>query len=249
MQRALKQRPGWRKGARCARGGTSQAPAFSQGACPIVINRTGSLGLGPGWGAGRLTGMRKPTTHRQPSHSQRPDHRGSPPSGLTLCQRPRIRFGLRSPSRRPRPWSPWTARGASAWCASTGMASWTSCGNPRRQTRPGRGSANSAAVRELAEETGVSAKALDLLGVSTSPLPGLFNEVIHLYHGARPWTCPGPPAPDPDEELELQWLAGWPSAIAMVLRGEWKDGKPAWGSGAPNTTCNCDGTPASAGLS
>jgi 8-oxo-dGTP pyrophosphatase MutT (NUDIX family) len=81
------------------------------------------------------------------------------------------------------------------------------------------------AVRELAEETGVSAKRWTSLG-QFLPAPGLFNEVIHLYL-ARDLAV-GPPAPDADEELELQWLP-LADAVAMVLRGEWNDGKTALG--------------------
>jgi ADP-ribose pyrophosphatase len=79
------------------------------------------------------------------------------------------------------------------------------------------------AVRELAEETGVAAGRLTSLG-QFLPAPGIFTEVIHLYL-ARDLVV-GPPAPDADEELELQWL---PLCDAMdrVLRGEWSDGKTA----------------------
>jgi 8-oxo-dGTP pyrophosphatase MutT (NUDIX family) len=81
------------------------------------------------------------------------------------------------------------------------------------------------AVRELAEETGVAAKRWTSLG-QYLPAPGIFNEVIHLYL-ARDLDM-GAPAPDADEELELQWLP-MKDAAAMVLRGEWNDGKTAMG--------------------
>ena len=81
------------------------------------------------------------------------------------------------------------------------------------------------AVRELAEETGVAAKRWTSLG-QYLPAPGIFNEVIHLYL-ARDLDI-GAPAPDADEELELQWLP-MKDAAAMVLRGEWNDGKTAMG--------------------
>ena len=81
------------------------------------------------------------------------------------------------------------------------------------------------AVRELAEETGVSAKRWTSLG-SYLPAPGIFNEVIHLYL-ARDLTV-GASAPDADEELELQWLP-MTDAVAKVLNGEWNDGKTALG--------------------
>jgi 8-oxo-dGTP pyrophosphatase MutT (NUDIX family) len=50
--------------------------------------------------------------------------------------------------------------------------------------------------------------------------------VIHLYL-ARDLEV-GPPAPDADEELEIQWLP-LRDAADKVLRGEWNDGKTALG--------------------
>jgi 8-oxo-dGTP pyrophosphatase MutT (NUDIX family) len=79
------------------------------------------------------------------------------------------------------------------------------------------------AVRELAEETGVSAARWTSLG-QYLPAPGIFTEVIHLYL-ARDLEV-GAPKPDADEELELQWLP-LNEAMGMVLRGEWNDGKTA----------------------
>jgi 8-oxo-dGTP pyrophosphatase MutT (NUDIX family) len=79
------------------------------------------------------------------------------------------------------------------------------------------------AVRELAEETGVQAALWTSLG-QYLPAPGIFTEVIHLYL-ARDLTV-GAPAPDADEELELQWLP-IEDAVGMLLRGEWNDGKTA----------------------
>ena len=79
------------------------------------------------------------------------------------------------------------------------------------------------AVRELAEETGVSARAWTPLGLYI-PAPGIFTEVIHLYL-ARELEL-GAPAPDIDEELELAWMP-LGEAIERVLRGEWNDGKTA----------------------
>jgi 8-oxo-dGTP pyrophosphatase MutT (NUDIX family) len=79
------------------------------------------------------------------------------------------------------------------------------------------------AVRELAEETGVAAKRWTSLG-QFLPAPGIFTEVIHLYL-ARDLEV-GPPAPDADEELEIQWLP-LREAVEMVLRGELNDGKTA----------------------
>src|SRR6202171_2442121 len=72
------------------------------------------------------------------------------------------------------------------------------------------------AVRELAEETGVAARRWTSLG-QFLPAPGIFTEVIHLYL-ARDLVV-GPPAPDADEELELQWLP-LRDAVDRVLRGQ-----------------------------
>lgn len=77
------------------------------------------------------------------------------------------------------------------------------------------------AVRELSEETGVTARRWDSLGLYI-PAPAIFNEVIHLYL-ARELTV-GAANPDADEELELQWMP-LDQAIARVLRCEWNDGK------------------------
>jgi 8-oxo-dGTP pyrophosphatase MutT (NUDIX family) len=79
------------------------------------------------------------------------------------------------------------------------------------------------AIRELAEETGVSAQRWTAMG-QYLPAPGIFNEVIHLYL-ARDLIV-GPPAPDADEDLEVQWLP-MTDAMAKIVSGEWNDGKTA----------------------
>jgi 8-oxo-dGTP pyrophosphatase MutT (NUDIX family) len=82
---------------------------------------------------------------------------------------------------------------------------------------------DACAVRELQEETGVTARSWTAMGVFL-PAPGIFTEVIHLYL-ARGLNL-GTAAPDVDEELEVQWLS-FDTAIDKVRRGEWDDGKTA----------------------
>jgi ADP-ribose pyrophosphatase len=79
------------------------------------------------------------------------------------------------------------------------------------------------AARELAEETGITARRWTPLGLYY-PAPGLFTEIIHLYL-ARDLTV-GSSAPDVDEELELRWLP-FEEAVEKLLSGEWNDGKSA----------------------
>src|SRR5271156_4157693 len=79
------------------------------------------------------------------------------------------------------------------------------------------------AVRELAEETGVAARRWTPLGLYV-PAPSIFTEVIHLYL-ARELDV-GAPAPDPDEELEVQWVS-FGEALGRIQQGEWNDGKTA----------------------
>jgi 8-oxo-dGTP pyrophosphatase MutT (NUDIX family) len=79
------------------------------------------------------------------------------------------------------------------------------------------------AVRELKEETGVTAKHWTPLGIYV-PAPSLFTEVIHLYL-ARELEV-GAASPDADEELELKWLP-LGEAFQHVVEGDWNDGKTA----------------------
>jgi 8-oxo-dGTP pyrophosphatase MutT (NUDIX family) len=81
------------------------------------------------------------------------------------------------------------------------------------------------AVRELAEETGVTARRWTSMGLFI-PAPGIFTEVIHMYL-ARDLQI-GAPKPDADEELELQWMP-MEAAMGLLQRGEWNDGKTALG--------------------
>jgi ADP-ribose pyrophosphatase len=81
------------------------------------------------------------------------------------------------------------------------------------------------AVRELAEETGIRAKRWTPMGLFI-PAPSIFTELIHLYL-ARDLDV-GSPAPDSDEELQLQWMP-LSEAVSLVLTGKWNDGKTALG--------------------
>jgi 8-oxo-dGTP pyrophosphatase MutT (NUDIX family) len=77
------------------------------------------------------------------------------------------------------------------------------------------------AVRELQEETGITADRWTSLGLYI-PAPGIYTEKIYLYL-ARSLHV-GAPKPDADEELELQWLP-LGKALERALSGEWNDGK------------------------
>jgi ADP-ribose pyrophosphatase len=79
------------------------------------------------------------------------------------------------------------------------------------------------AVRELQEETGISANRWTSLGLYI-PAPAIFTELIHLYL-ARDLKV-GAASPDADEELDLKWLP-LDQAVNHVLTGEWNDGKTA----------------------
>ena len=79
------------------------------------------------------------------------------------------------------------------------------------------------AVRELTEETGVTARRWSSLGLYL-PAPGIFTEVIHLFLAQELEL--GTARPDADEELEIDWLP-FPEALERVARGDWNDGKTA----------------------
>jgi ADP-ribose pyrophosphatase len=79
------------------------------------------------------------------------------------------------------------------------------------------------AVRELKEETGVTANRWTSLGLYI-PAPAIFTERIHLYL-ARDLDV-GAASPDADEELDLKWLP-LDRAVEHVLQGDWNDGKTA----------------------
>jgi 8-oxo-dGTP pyrophosphatase MutT (NUDIX family) len=93
---------------------------------------------------------------------------------------------------------------------------------PAGKLDPGEAPA-ACAVRELAEETGVSARRWTPMGVFV-PAPSIFTELIHLYL-ARDLEI-GTAEPDADEDLELTWVP-FGEALGLVQRGEWNDGKTA----------------------
>ncbi|MBS0612974.1 MAG: NUDIX hydrolase [Proteobacteria bacterium] len=80
-----------------------------------------------------------------------------------------------------------------------------------------------AAIRELAEEAGVTAGHWESLG-EFLPAPGLITERVHLFLAMR--LTKGEPFPEGDEELELQWLP-LEQAMRMVIDGRLDDGKTA----------------------
>jgi ADP-ribose pyrophosphatase len=79
------------------------------------------------------------------------------------------------------------------------------------------------AVRELTEETGVTARRWSSLGLYL-PAPGIFTEVIHLFLAQELEL--GTARPDADEELEIDWLP-FAEALERVVLGDWNDGKTA----------------------
>jgi ADP-ribose pyrophosphatase len=93
---------------------------------------------------------------------------------------------------------------------------------PAGKLDPGEPPAN-CAVRELAEETGVTARRWAPLG-SFLPAPGIFTEIIHLFLAQD--LDVGAAAPDADEDLVIQWLP-LEEAVERVQSGEWNDGKTA----------------------
>ncbi|MGQ9512689.1 NUDIX domain-containing protein [Thermodesulfitimonas sp.] len=81
------------------------------------------------------------------------------------------------------------------------------------------------ARRELAEEVGLKARRLELIG-RFYPTPGFANELTHLYLARD--LIPGTAAPDDGEFLEIVRLP-FTEALAMALRGEICDAKTICG--------------------
>src|SRR5262249_23664562 len=76
-----------------------------------------------------------------------------------------------------------------------------------------------AAVRELEEETGYTAKCWRKL-VELIPSPGVLNEVIHLFLAEA--LTPGPMRPEAGEDLEPHVVA-WSQALAWAMDGTIRD--------------------------
>lgn len=84
---------------------------------------------------------------------------------------------------------------------------------------------DTAAARELEEETGLRAGSWRKLGAFYSA-PGFTDELMHLYIATD--LTPADPAgrlgPDEDERLILEWRP-WPEAVAAAEQGEIRDAK------------------------
>ncbi len=82
-------------------------------------------------------------------------------------------------------------------------------------------SPQTAAIRELAEETGIRVTQLRLL-YTVYPSPGYTNEKIYVYY-AENGTC-AQSCLDEDEYLDAVWLS-LDKAREMLIKGEFKDAK------------------------
>ena len=78
-----------------------------------------------------------------------------------------------------------------------------------------------AAVRELEEETGYTAKRWRKLA-ELIPSPGVLSEVIHLFLAEE--LTPGPMRPEAGEDLEPHIVA-WDEALAWAMNGTIRDAK------------------------
>jgi ADP-ribose pyrophosphatase len=80
-----------------------------------------------------------------------------------------------------------------------------------------------AAIRELAEETGYTAKNWRYLNYFYAS-PGVLDEKLHLFVAEN--LTPGPPQPEADEQLEPN-VVQWTEAVKMTLDGTIQDAKTA----------------------
>lgn len=78
-----------------------------------------------------------------------------------------------------------------------------------------------AASRELAEETGVTSEALELL-LDVFVTPGYSTERMFIFLARG--LAPGPADPDPDERVEPRWF-DLAEAVTMCLDGRIRDAK------------------------
>jgi ADP-ribose pyrophosphatase len=81
--------------------------------------------------------------------------------------------------------------------------------------------AETAARRELIEETGYRAATMELLH-TFFVAPGILDEKMHLFLATG--LHQGPAAREAGEEIE-NWLVAWDEAIALIFRGEIQDAK------------------------
>ena len=80
-------------------------------------------------------------------------------------------------------------------------------------------------IRELGEETGLSAKVFDYMGF-IYPSPGFTDEVTHVYLAKE--LTQGETHPDDDEFLDVKKVP-FDTAIKMVMDGEINDAKSVFG--------------------
>jgi len=78
-----------------------------------------------------------------------------------------------------------------------------------------------AAARELAEETGYTARRWRSLGHFYAS-PGVMNEKLHIFVAED--LTPGPAQPEADEQLEPK-IVTWIDAVKMAIDGTIKDAK------------------------
>jgi ADP-ribose pyrophosphatase len=98
---------------------------------------------------------------------------------------------------------------------------------PAGKLQPGEDPA-AAAARELTEETGWTAGALDKLTVLYST-PGFCDEVLHLYRATKLTPSPAGPRREEGEFTMTVLTLPLADAVAMVERGEIEDAKTVAG--------------------